>query len=287
MINLSLRTALLTIITLSVSANANANGLMEDARQLYFADITDAYNDTVKYLEANNTTDGAAAVKELHEQVKKLADMSSRISSDANALESPLPDMWNPSSREIDQLKSAVQTLENQVGREPFRLDDLKSRYASTGSALERSYESMKTFGQKFKEMSDRAKNAQNYFSGELTSAYQETLKYLKANNTVDGATAVKKLKQLTLYLSEATARGREAGKALSSSLGEVWERAEADSGRLNTIVGVLEVNVGREPFSVDSLEDIYEEMGETLEKTSANLAGFQEKFKTVCDSCQ
>jgi hypothetical protein len=193
------------IIWFSIPTSVGANGRVDDARQLFLSDITDAYNESVEYLEANNTTAGAEALQRLLELVSRLDRLWDGFGNDAKALLSAsLFEEWGNVYNEIDQLYTETLNLKDKVGREQFSSDNLETRYDRTGSALEEFNEGMQEFGKKLGAMmSGPVENAHQLYANAITDAYEDTVDYLEANNTNDGAGAAGNLHQLANKLGE------------------------------------------------------------------------------------
>ena len=145
------------VLALGVAAPAAANGRMEDTRQSFYHEVTDAYKDTVKYLEANNTNEGAVAVKKLHELMSRLLESMSYLEKSAREMSPVLEEIWRPVMSAAGAFNTQAAQLELLVGEKEFKdnLRVLKDTYERTGTEWERAYEKMKAFGQKFNQMCD------------------------------------------------------------------------------------------------------------------------------------
>jgi chromosome segregation ATPase len=286
MVTIRLRTIALIAIGLALPASAYANGRVDDARQLYFSDIMDAYDESVEYLEDSNTIDGAAAIKELHQLVGQLLAYSTQIQSDSAALAPSLAEVWSSTHQEITQFKSEAELLERQVGREQYRLDNLKARFAGTGSAMERSHANMQGFGQRFVGMNARIEDLSELYSGEITDSYEETMEYLEAYNTTDGAVEIAELHQLTDKLQAISVQVLQDATALSPTLFEIWKQADGNIGRLTSSAGGIKMMVGRGALPLDTLRSAFEAVGSGLEDASEEIQEFGERFKVICDTC-
>lgn len=276
------------LIWFSIPTSVCANGRVDDARQLFLSDITDAYNETVEYLEANNTTAGAEALKRLLEFVSRLDRHWDGFGNDAKALLSPaLFEEWGNVYNEIDQLYTETLNLKDKVGREQFSLDNLEARYDSTGSALEDFNEGMQEFGKKLGAMmSGPVENANQLYANAITDAYEDTMDYLEANNTNDGAGAVNNLHQLANKLGELAYLIEQEANALSPALVKIWSETIPRIREFAVTAGVLKMQVGVSSFTLDDLERTFENAGSELEESYASMEDVVERFAAMCDTC-
>jgi hypothetical protein len=276
------------IIWFSIPTSLGANGRVDDARQLFLSDITDAYNESVEYLEANNTTAGAEALQRLLELVSRLDRLWDGFGNDAKALLSAsLFEEWGNVYNEIDQLYTETLNLKDKVGREQFSLDNLETRYDRTGSALEEFNEGMQEFGKKLGAMmSGPVENAHQLYANAITDAYEDTVDYLEANNTNDGAGAAGNLHQLANKLGELAYLIEQESNALSPSLVKIWSDTIPRIREFAVTAGVLKMQVGVSSFTLDDLERTFENAGSELEESYASMEDFVERFAAMCDTC-
>jgi hypothetical protein len=276
------------IIWFSIPTSVGANGRVDDARQLFLSDITDAYNESVEYLEANNTTAGAEALQRLLELVSRLDRLWDGFGNDAKALLSAsLFEEWGNVYNEIDQLYTETLNLKDKVGREQFSSDNLETRYDRTGSALEEFNEGMQEFGKKLGAMmSGPVENAHQLYANAITDAYEDTVDYLEANNTNDGAGAAGNLHQLANKLGELAYLIEQESNALSPSLVKIWSDTIPRIREFAVTAGVLKMQVGVSSFTLDDLERTFENAGSELEESYASMEDFVERFAAMCDTC-
>jgi hypothetical protein len=276
------------IIWFSIPTSVGANGRVDDARQLFLSDITDAYNESVEYLEANNTTAGAEALQRLLELVSRLDRLWDGFGNDAKALLSAsLFEEWGNVYNEIDQLYTETLNLKDKVGREQFSSDNLETRYDRTGSALEEFNEGMQEFGKKLGAMmSGPVENAHQLYANAITDAYEDTVDYLEANNTNDGAGAAGNLHQLANKLGELAYLIEQESNALSPSLVKIWSETIPRIREFAVTAGVLKMQVGVSSFTLDDLERTFENAGSELEESYASMEDFVERFAAMCDTC-
>lgn len=276
------------IIWFSIPTSVGANGRVDDARQLFLSDITDAYNESVEYLEANNTTAGAEALQRLLELVSRLDRLWDGFGNDAKALLSAsLFEEWGNVYNEIDQLYTETLNLKDKIGREQFSSDNLETRYDRTGSALEEFNEGMQEFGKKLGAMmSGPVENAHQLYANAITDAYEDTVDYLEANNTNDGAGAAGNLHQLANKLGELAYLIEQESNALSPSLVKIWSDTIPRIREFAVTAGVLKMQVGVSSFTLDDLERTFENAGSELEESYASMEDFVERFAAMCDTC-
>ena len=289
MARLALRAVAFAIIGFGTPICAYANGLVEDAQQLFFADLTDAYNDSVEYLEAYNTNDGAVAIAELHELTEDMVAATYQIQQNAAALSPALGEAWGSTQRAMDALNSATGVVKAQVGREQVRLDTLESTYNTAGSELQKAYAYTQDFGKKYATlMSGPVENAKALYSGAVTDSFKTTVGYLEGFNIVDGKPALDNLTVMTGRLVELSQQINEDTKALSPALSGLWsESTYYDINELNIEAGILSTQVGKMAFSLDKLKSTYGTAGSGLDKSYTEMKNFGSRFAALCDSCR
>jgi chromosome segregation ATPase len=264
---------------------AYANGKLEDARATYSREVTEAYKDTVKYLEASNTDDGGAAVKKLREATSRLVSYSIQISNELNQIEYSLQG-WEASANEIAKFFVEVEKVEGKVGREQVRLDDLRSKYESAGAALEKSNNALGEFGKRLGIMKGTVRSFREKFSGPATNYYKESVKYLEAQNIVGARDSLMMLKKETILLQQFSG----AIDMDWETMGEMKSLTDVRllrAGNWNVQVSALEMKVGKEPYSINDLTSTYEQLTSDLDKAESTIAKVEDRFKSICDTCR
>jgi len=284
-----LRAAALALFGIGIPASAWANGLVENAQQFFFADLTDSYEESVEYLEAYNTYDGAVAIAALHELTQDMAASTYQIEQSARALAPSLGDAWSPTQRAMDGLNAAAGAVKAQVGREQVRLDALETAYETAGSELLRSYAFMQDFGKKYAAMmSGPVENAKALYAGAVSDAYETAVEYLENYNTIDGKAAVDNLTTLANRLVELSQAVKENAEDLSPTLLDIWGKdTYYDINELAIEAGVLSTQVGRMAYSLDKLKAAYGTAGSSLDRSHAEMKSFGEKLAAICDTCR
>jgi hypothetical protein len=284
-----LRAVALALFGIGIPASAWANGLVENAQQFFFADLTDSFEESIEYLEAYNTYDGAVAIAELHELTQDMAASTYQIEQSARALAPSLGDAWSPTQRSMDGLSAAAGAVKAQVGREQVRLDALETAYDTAGSELLRSYAFMQDFGKKYAAMmSGPVENAKALHAGAVRDAYETAVEYLENYNTIDGKAAVDNLATLANRLVELSQAVKENAEDLSPTLLDIWGKdTYFKINELAIEAGVLSTQVGRMAYSLDKLKAAYGTAGSSLDRSYAELKSFGEKLAAICDTCR
>ncbi len=303
---IGLRAMAIALIGFGVSAPAFANGLMEDARQLFRGDLTSDYNKAVNFLGSYNvdkdTDEAKDLLEDLNDSLEKLEDHSSDIADAAKELAPDLRDVWELSAREIRELVKAAELLGKQVERkEQFRLDDLKARFNSTGYALEKSYSNMEGFGKRLETLISRIEISQRLYSGEVTDAYDRTnrlvpeikkiLEDSAASEEAKDAAFEKAIEQVadfrelaeTLY--ESTDRYKDVMRSLSEDLARELVNERRGPQQLNIAVGGLEMEL-KSGYRLNwkQVEEVFKLAGEHLRETSKDTLDYAKKFKKMCE---
>jgi hypothetical protein len=149
------RLVALVVLTLGAANSAIANGRMEDTLQSFYHEVRDAYNDTVKYLEAGNTNEGAIAAKRLAVLTGRLYESLNYLEKSAHDLSPRLEEAWRPTMSAFGAFNTQAKQLDSIVGEKDFRdtLRVLKDTFERTGTEWLKSYDAMKEYGKKFNEM--------------------------------------------------------------------------------------------------------------------------------------
>jgi hypothetical protein len=145
----------LAVVTFGAANSAFANGRMEDTMQSFYHEVRDAYNDTVKLLEAGNTKEGAVAAKRLAELTGRLYESLNYLEKSAHDLSPRLEDAWRPAMSAMGAFNSQAKQLNSIVGERDVSdtLRVLKDTFERTGTEWNKSYDAMKEYGKKFHEM--------------------------------------------------------------------------------------------------------------------------------------
>jgi len=136
---------------------ACANGHIDDARQLYYHEVTDSYQKLVSDLESGNYDEARDVVQELHERTNKLMDYSSLLERDTQSLIPMFMDDFRLVQKEVGILNSQAGILEQKIGHQDTRDDVrvLKDNFDPTGKALDTLYAKLQDFGKRFQSMCD------------------------------------------------------------------------------------------------------------------------------------
>jgi hypothetical protein len=286
-----LRVAAFAIVGIGIPAFAFANGLVDDARQLFWADLTDAYEESVEYLEVYNTDDGELSMAVLRSHTEELAAATTQILYDAKALAPSLEQTWSSTQKATDALDSATEVVQGQVGVGEIRLDYLKSAYDVAGSELERSNAIMQDFGKRYIAlMNGPVENAKALYEGAVRTAYDTTMQYLKAKNFKEGKPALQNLITVANSLGELSLEINDTAEELSPVLQDRWSgsnRTYYDINLLAIEAGALSAQVGKMAFSLDRLEAAYSATGYSLSKSYTEMKGFGDAFTALCDTCR
>jgi hypothetical protein len=147
----------LLLVNLAVCAPAFANGRLEDCKQSFYAEVRDAYNETVRQLDANNTKQGAVAAAKLHTLTVRLQESLLYLEKGLKELSPRLEEAWAPAMKAMNQLNVAAGLLEAAVGERDYKdlLRSVKEHYENAGSEFEKSESKLKEFGKQFSQMCD------------------------------------------------------------------------------------------------------------------------------------
>jgi hypothetical protein len=147
----------LLLVNLALGSSAFANGRLEDCKQSFYAEVRDAYNETVRQLEANNTKQGAVAATKLHTLTNRLLESLYYLEKGLKELAPKLDEAWTPVMKAMTQLNVAAGLLAAAVGERDHKdfLRSVKEYFEKTGSEWEKGERTLKDFGRQFNLMCD------------------------------------------------------------------------------------------------------------------------------------
>jgi ElaB/YqjD/DUF883 family membrane-anchored ribosome-binding protein len=284
----------------AAAAPAFAGGKVEDARQIYSSDVTNAYKDAVKCFETGASCDGAAALKTLRERASKLSDQSRQIWGDLNAMKYPYQ-AWDTADKEVSNLYVEADNLMRKASnKEQVRLDDLRSKFENAGSALERGHNALREYGKRLVEIRGTVGYIKDKYKGGVTNYYRETYKYLDIDDIIKinkvGATDSLKM------LGNETREWNQLRNAVDVQIQNI-STPEPLKGILNLQANAITFRTAQMDISskfgdsslsldtlkreLDRMKRSYEQLGADIENGESAIRAYQERMLIVCDTCR
>ncbi len=161
MIMNALRATAIAIVGLGMAAPASA-GQVENARRLFFDQISGVVEDTEAYIEGGDRSDAERTIAELHELTQQMQDVMYPLEQSARSFSTWLGDSWAVTLREVDGFNASVAALKMVAANQQVGLDAVGSEFDKVQSAfdrveaeLERSTDNSEYFHQQFVQFCD------------------------------------------------------------------------------------------------------------------------------------
>jgi hypothetical protein len=155
--NFQAKSFLLLAISGLASAQVLANGHIDDARQLYYHEVTDSFRELSSALDNGNFDAAGEAAKKLHERTNKLFDFSSMLEKDVQTLTPNFIEDFRGIQKEVGTINAQAGILEIKLGHQnasdDFRV--LKEHFDPAGKSLDTLYSKLQDFGKRFQVMCD------------------------------------------------------------------------------------------------------------------------------------
>ena len=285
------RAAIFAVIGIGMTPGSAfaANGLAEDARQLYWGELTSTYSETMGYLEKKNTKAGAVSIEELKQLEDQLLGNVYKIQESAKKLSPALGDAWGDTLDSVEELVLITGAVKVQIGKGKLPLDQLKAAYDAVGTDLEKSNAAMVQFGKDYAVLLEWAQKGVEVWDREIEPNYPKTVEYLENENYEDGEDYLYALKVSTSNLYDDCYKANDLAERLAPRMAEQWSDSMVSSAQaLTNEVGYLQLKLGNEELSFDNLESAYEDTAEYLDEAYAETRVFGDEYAALCqEGCE